>query len=152
MVLPAVAGDRPCGDDVPLPDSRPLAKLDSERGEDEDLSDVIDRLDRVPAGQSSTAHASSGSSDSGVHGEAISGLSPTRPAYIRRPSSRAVPHTKHVRNLWCTKPTYLHDAISASSTVSACRACACTAAGTAVANHILAAHQRHRAVVLTLAP
>ena len=44
-----VGGDRPCGEDVPFPGSRLLAKLDSERGEDDDLSDVGDRLDRVRA-------------------------------------------------------------------------------------------------------
>ena len=49
VVLPAVVGDWPCGDDVPLSGPRALAELDGERGEDNDLSAVVDRLDRVRA-------------------------------------------------------------------------------------------------------
>jgi hypothetical protein len=49
VVLPAVAADRPRGDDVPLSGARPFTELDGERGEDNDLSAVVDRLDRVRA-------------------------------------------------------------------------------------------------------
>ena len=49
MVPPAVAADRPRGDDVPLPGTRALTELDGERGEDNDLSEVVDGLDRVRA-------------------------------------------------------------------------------------------------------
>jgi hypothetical protein len=49
VVLPAVAADRPRDDDVPLTGAWPLTELDGERGEDNDLSEVVDGLDRVRA-------------------------------------------------------------------------------------------------------
>jgi hypothetical protein len=42
--------DRPRGDDMPLPGARSLTELDGERGQDNDLSALVDRLDRLCAG------------------------------------------------------------------------------------------------------
>ena len=124
VVLPALAADRPRGDDVPLPRARALTELDGQRGQDNDLSAMVDRLNRVRAW--AVEHCPRKQRIVGLRcprggdQRAVPDLTGVNPQAVlaRRPAD------KHVGNLWCAKPTYLRVAISASSTVGAGGACA----------------------------